>query len=105
MNDCFERKKTRAYIFLATLVICGLAGSLVTASKIVHFIIDFPFSNIVFSILTYPIVDCICELFGKKAARQAMWLGLGSQIFIAFIIQLSILFPHSPLMEFDSEYQ
>jgi uncharacterized integral membrane protein (TIGR00697 family) len=101
----FYKKDLRAYIFLTSLVICGLAGSLITAPKIVNFGINFPFSNIVFSILTYPIVDCICELWGKQAARQAMWIGLGSQILIALIIQISIIAPQSTLWPLQSEYQ
>lgn len=61
-NTILLAREIRVYIFLTCLVICGLAGSLITAPKIVHFGINFPFSNIVFSILTYPIIDCICEL-------------------------------------------
>jgi uncharacterized integral membrane protein (TIGR00697 family) len=104
-NTIFLKREIRAYIFLTCLVVCGLAGSLITAFKIVHFGINFPFSNIVFSILTYPIVDCICELWGKQAARQALWLGLISQVLITCIIQLSIMAPHSSFWPFQSEYQ
>ena len=104
-NTLLLQKETRAYVFLTSLVICGLAGSLITASKITHFIVDFPFSNIVFSLLTYPIVDCICELWGKQAATQTLWLGLMSQIFITIIIQLSIIMPHSTFWHLQSEYQ
>lgn len=100
-----QTKETRAYIFLTSLVICGLSASIVTATKIVHFGINFPFSNIVFSILTYPIVDCICELWGKQAARQAMWLGLSSQVLITIIIQLSIITPHASFWYLQTEYQ
>lgn len=99
------KKEVRAYIFLTSLVICGLAGSLITAPKIVHFGINFPFSNIVFSIFTYPIVDCICELWGKQAARQAIWIGLGSQVLIALIIQCSIMAPHPSFWNLQSEYK
>lgn len=98
------KQETKAYLFLTTLVICGLGGSLITAPKIVHFGIDFPFSNIVFSIMTYPIVDCICELWGKQAARQAMWLGLLSQALLACTIQLSILAPSTSFMQHQAEY-
>lgn len=100
-----QKKEIRAYVFLTSLVICGLAGSLITAPKIVHFGINFPFSNIVFSILTYPMVDCICELWGKQAARQAVWFGLSSQILVTLIIQLSIIAPHSSFWHLQSQYQ
>lgn len=99
------KQETRAYLFLTALVICGLAGSLITAPRIVHFGIDFPFSNIVFSIMTYPVVDCICELWGKQAARQTMWLGLISQTLLAGIIQLSILTPCASFMQHQAEYE
>lgn len=98
-------KETRAYLLLCALVICGTAGSLITAPKLVDFGVQFPFSNIVFAALTYPMVDCICELWGKQAARQAMWMGLASQLLICFIIQLSILAPHPSYWEHQYEYQ
>ena len=99
------KKDVRVYILLTSLVICGLAGSLITAPKIVHFGLNFPFSNIVFSILTYPIVDCICELWGKQAARQAIWIGLSSQVLITLIIQCSIMAPYPSFWGSQSEYQ
>ncbi|SEG40744.1 hypothetical protein SAMN02746093_02835 [Legionella quinlivanii DSM 21216] len=104
-NNILQKKEIRAYIFLTSLVICGLAGSLITAPKIVHFGINFPFSNIVFSILTYPIVDCICELWGKQAARQTIWVGLSCQVLITLIIQASIIAPYSSFWHSQSEYQ
>ena len=99
-------REIKAYIFLTSIVICGLAGSLITAPKIVYFgFIHFPFSNIVFSTLTYPIVDCICELWGKHAARQTVWFGLICQAIIAGIIQLSILAPHAAFWDLQHEYE
>ncbi|MBA2653042.1 MAG: queuosine precursor transporter [Tatlockia sp.] len=104
-NLVLDKKEVRAYIFLTSIVICGLAGSLITAPKIVHFGINFPFSNIVFSLLTYPIVDCVCELWGKKIARQTIWIGLGSQLLLTLIIQISIIAPYSSFWYLQSEYQ
>jgi queuosine precursor transporter len=104
-NTLLQHKEVRAYTLLTSLVICGLAGSLITAHKIVQVGVNFPFSNIVFSIFTYPIVDCICELWGKQAARQTMWLALSSQLLLTFIIQLSIFAPHASFWQQQSEYQ
>lgn len=42
-------KPVKAYIILTALVITGLLTSIVTANKIVHFGINFPFSNIVYA--------------------------------------------------------
>jgi uncharacterized integral membrane protein (TIGR00697 family) len=99
------QKEVRAYTILSSLVICGLASSIITGSKIIHLGINFPFSNIVFSIFTYPIVDCICELWGKKVARQTLWLGLGCQFFIAMLIQLSIMMPAASFWMLQPAYQ
>jgi uncharacterized integral membrane protein (TIGR00697 family) len=104
-NTTLLTREIRAYMILTSLVICGLAGSLITAPKIIHLGINFPFSNIIFSILTYPIVDCICELWGKTMARQTLWFGLASQILIMCIIQISIFAPHASFWHLQSEYQ
>jgi uncharacterized integral membrane protein (TIGR00697 family) len=100
-----QNKEVRVYTILTALVICGLAGSLITAPKVVHFGMNFPFSNIIFSILTYPIVDCICELWGKQVARQTMWVGLASQFAIMLMIQLSIAAPHPDYWNLQNQYQ
>lgn len=99
-----ESKQVKAYVFLVALIICGLISATVTASKVVHFGINFPFSNIVFSIFTYPIVDCICELWGKKVARRTVWLALCSQFLVMFLLQLSIVVPHAEFWQNQREY-
>ncbi len=98
-------KEFRAYLLLMSLVVCGLMGSLITAPKLIHLGVDFPFSVVIFSIFTYPIVDCICELWGKKVARQTLWFGLFCQILLMCIIQLSIYAPHASYWLLQSEYQ
>lgn len=98
-------KELRAYLVLTTLVMCGILGSLITAPKLIHVGVDFSFAEIVFSILTYPLVDCICELWGKRAARQTLWLGLFSQIILTAIIQLSIYTPYSEHWHLQEEYR
>lgn len=104
-NPTFFKRELRAYNFLTCLVVCGLISCLITAPKIINFGISFPFSNIVFSIFTYPIVDCICELWGKQAARQTLWLGLICQVLVACIIQVSIIAPPATFWHLQSEYQ
>src|SRR5205809_570396 len=103
-NTPLYTQENRAYIFLTSLIICGLAASLITAPKVVHFGIDFPFSNIIFAALTYPITGCICELWGISAARQALWLGLLSQTLFSVIIQISISTPPSAFWPLQAEY-
>jgi uncharacterized integral membrane protein (TIGR00697 family) len=105
MQNLLQQKEIKAYVILTSLVICGLAASAITAPKIVHFGMNFPCSNLIFSIFTYPIVDCICELWGKKVARQTLWIGLASQFFIILLIQLSILAPYAPFWQLQSAYE
>jgi uncharacterized integral membrane protein (TIGR00697 family) len=106
MQHLLQQKEIRAYAILTSLVICGLASSIITGSRVVHFFwINFPFSNITFSIFTYPIVDCICELWGKKVAQQTLWLGLASQFLIALLIQISIITPSPQFWHLQNEYQ
>lgn len=100
-----NNKTTKIYIILTALVITGLLTSVVTANKIVHCYINFPFSNIVFSIFTFPIVDCICELWGKQMARQTIIIALACQILMVVILQLSIITPHASFWFNQNAYQ
>lgn len=100
------KKEMTVYMILTNLIICGLAASLIAGTKVAYlFGLSFPFSNITFSIFTYPIVDCICELWGKKVARQTLWLSLGCQSLLAILIQLSIVAPAAPFWHLQNEYQ
>jgi len=103
-NSALQSRESRVYIFLVSLIICGLASSLITAPKVVHFGINFPFSNIIFATLTYPVTGCICELWGKAAAKQALCLGLLAQTIFSVIIHISIVTPHAAFWSLQSEY-
>lgn len=104
-SGLLQQKEIRAYTLLTSLVICGLAGSIVTATKVVHIGINFPCSNIIFSIFTYPVIDCICELWGKQTAKQTLWLGLACQLLVALLIQFSILMPSPSFWHLQHEYE
>lgn len=104
-QNFFLTKDVKAYFILTLLITCGLATTTVTASKVVHIGINFPFSNLIFSIFTYPIIDCICELWGKQLAKQAVWIALICQIFIVLILQLSIITPHASFWTNQQAYQ
>lgn len=92
------------YVLLISLIVCGQASSLVTGGKLVHVGVDFPFSNITFSLFTYPLIDCICEIWGKRPAKVAMYIGLFSQLLIALLIQLSIAMPATPGWQHQDMY-
>jgi len=99
-----ENKATKAYSILIAFIICGFAVSTVTASKVVHIGINFPFSNIIFSVFSYPLIDCVCELWGKKIALQTIWLALCSQLLVVLLLQLSIIAPAAPFWHEQNAY-
>lgn len=98
-------KEIRAYTLLTAIIICGLAVSTITASKVAHIGINFPFSNLLFSIFTYPLVDCICEIWGKKVAQQTVFIALGCQLFVALLLEFSIVIPHATYWTLQPEYE
>ena len=100
-----ENKQIKAYITLLAFIICGLAASTVTATKIINIGINVPFSNIIFSVFTYPLIDCICELWGKQLAKQTVWIALGSQIVVVALLQLSIVMPPAVFWQNQKPYE
>jgi hypothetical protein len=104
-STTFDDKMPLAYVVLLSLVICGLAVATVTATKVVHIGINFPFSNLVFSVLTFPIIDCICELWGKGIAQRTVIIALLSQLLVALLLQLSIAVPHADYWTMQQSYQ
>lgn len=104
-SNLILQKDVFLYMLLTSIVICGLASSVVTAQKVVYFGLNFPYSNLVFSIFTFPIIDCICELWGKAAARRTVFLALMSQVIIVFFVQLSIYMPHPDFWQLQPIYK
>lgn len=103
--EMMSSKEQRAYLILIILVISGLCGALITAPKVVEvYGITFSAATFFFSAFTYPVVGCICELWGKKIARQTVWLGLICQLLVAVIIQFSIMMPGASFWHLQAEY-
>lgn len=86
------------------LSVSGLTASNITAAKVVHIGVNFPFSNLIFSIFTFPVVDSICEVWGRRAAFQAVVFGLMSQVLFMLLIQVSILAPAASFWHSQDEY-
>ena len=103
-NIQLAEKQLKAYMLLVSLIICGLAVATITANKVVHLGVDFPFSNIVFSVFTYPLIDCVCELWGRKIANQTVVFALASQLLVGLLLHLSIIVPAAEFWHFQSEY-
>ncbi|MDF1654290.1 MAG: queuosine precursor transporter [Coxiellaceae bacterium] len=93
-----------SYIILLSLVITGLATSTVVASKVLHIGINFPAANLTFSILSYPMINCICELWGKKLAKQSLVIAVGCQALLALLIRLVIALPSAPYWSLSNEF-
>ncbi len=104
MNDVLTSRANRAYLLLTSLVICGMVGSMLTVQKIVHIGVDFPFGSLIVSSMTYPIIDCICELWGKPAARQTLVFALLTQLILIFIFSLSIAAPGAAVWQHQAEF-
>lgn len=94
-NHVFSVKDIMVLSLALMLVICAMTSSAITARKPVHLLIDFPFSNIVFAMFTLPIIDAICELYGKRLALFTSIIGVLSQLLFVVILEISIFFPAS----------
>ncbi|WP_299002989.1 queuosine precursor transporter [uncultured Shewanella sp.] len=97
----------RLMILLALfmIIISAMTASTIVALKPVHFIVIFPFSNIIFALFTFPIIDGICEMYGKQLAYLISVLGIGSQAFFVIFIQLSIIAPGASIWHDQVHYQ
>lgn len=98
------QRASRAYLLLTSLVVVGMVCGMLTAQKIVHIGIDFPFGLVTFSMLTYPITDCICELWGKRAARDTLAAGLLVQLLLIILFYLAIVAPGAAGWEHQAEF-
>ena len=84
-----------ALLVLSMMVICAMTSSTITATKPIHFVLMHPFSNIIFALFTFPIIDAVCELYGKRKAYFISILGVVSQVVFVIIIELSVVTPHA----------
>ncbi len=97
-------KDLKAYSILLACSVTGLCLALVTATKVVHLGINFPFSNVIFALCSCPLIDCICELWGKPLAKHAVYIGLMAQVLATIILQLSIIAPSPDFYHQQSAY-
>lgn len=99
-------KELKVFIFLNFLAIVGLCASAITATKLMQvgpFI--FPCSNIIFSLLTFPITDIISEIWGKKQAKQTVLISFAAQVFFVFLIQVTLYLPAASFWQKQEAYQ
>jgi uncharacterized integral membrane protein (TIGR00697 family) len=95
----------RIFALLNLVAVVGLCASAVTATKIVAigpFV--FPCSNIIFSLLTFPITDIISEVWGQRYAKITVWLSFAAQAGFVLLIQGSIYVPAADMWTGQESY-
>ena len=99
-------KEQKIYFFLNFLAIVGLCASAITASKIVAWgPFVFPCSNIIFSLLTFPITDIISEIWGKEYAGKTVLISFAGQVLFVALIQISIFLPPAGFWSQQAAYE
>ena len=99
-------KEQKIYCALNVLVVVGLCASAITAAKMVDAVFFvFPCSNIIFSLLTFPVTDIISEIWGKEYAKRTVWISFGAQALFVLFIQGSIYLPAAGFWERQDAYQ
>ncbi len=90
---------------LCFLAVVGLCASVITAEKIVAIgPLIFPASNIVFSLLTFPITDIVSEIWGRRDAFRVVYVSLAGQVLFVALIQGSIVLPAAPTWAHQEAY-
>ena len=87
-------KEQKIYCGLNVLIIVAMCASAITASKIIQvggFV--FPCSNIIFSLLSFPVTDIISEIWGSKDAKRTVCISFSAQAFFVLLIQASVFLP------------
>lgn len=92
------QRKLIALCWLNMLIAIGMSTSVFTGQlkitlDVGFMTLIFPASNLFFAFLTFPITDVIADIFGKKEARTAVYVGFVSQFLTIAIVQLALLFP------------
>lgn len=99
-------KEQKIYVTLNGLVIVGLCASAITATKMVDaFFFVFPCSNVIFSLVTFPVTDVISEIWGKEYAKRTVWVSFFAQAVFVLFIQFSIYLPPASFWQDQGAYQ
>lgn len=90
--------RTTGAIWLNALIgvgmcLCAFTGSLKVHLSFYEYSITFPAANIIFALMTFPATDILAEVYGRRAAQQAVWVGYASQAITILTIQLLLLLP------------
>lgn len=99
-------REQKIYCALNFLVIVGLCASAITASKIIQIgSFVFPCSNLIFSLLTFPVTDVISEIWGSHEAKRTVWISFAAQVLFVVLIQSSVYLPAATTWGNNDAYQ
>jgi len=95
----------RKLLYLSAIFITSLLASNIIAQKLVEVMgIVLPAAVFVFP-LTFLITDTINEVWGKKTAREVVWLGFLMNVLMVLLLLLGQLLPPAPEWEHQQAYQ
>lgn len=73
--------------------LCTFTGAIKINLTLFDFSIAFPAANLIFAFMTFPATDILADVYGKKIANQAVWIGYASQAITVLVIRLMVLLP------------
>lgn len=79
-------------IFIAAVIMSNVLGSKIASLNLFGFPIDFSVGLIPF-FLTFFIFDAINEVHGRDKAREVIWLGVLTLIFVSIVTIISVALP------------
>lgn len=95
----------RKFIILTAVFITCLLVSNIIAGKLIGLgALVLPAAVFVFP-LTFLITDTVSEVWGKKRARETVWLGFAMSLVMIGFLQLGRLLPPAPFWEHQEAYE
>ncbi len=96
----------RVLAFLNALIVVYMSFGTVASQKVTNILsITFPVVSIWFSLLTFPVTDIICNEYGPKYARHAVFMGWLSMFVTAVIAFFSaVIPPDSSFLQHERTY-
>lgn len=75
------------------MCLCTFTGALKVSVEVLGHHLTFPAANIIFALMTFPATDILAEVYGRREANQAVWIGYASQAITVLAIKLICLLP------------
>lgn len=105
-----ENKQVKAqllYLFLASFFVTALVVCNLIANKFIEIDLGFKVFVISAGVLPYPITflvtDLLSEIYGKKKTDWVIFMGLGTSLFVLFLLWLGNQFPAIDLSPVNDE--